>query len=223
MENMVDYGLSPSVLKPFVLCSLLNKDFALAQKYNDVLLSTLFYRDWAIEHQKYIDHPETINNAPEFKNILPLNTYSDMLNGDFGDMEVFLRNHFTHMGEVPKELSELEALFTLEAKDSGLFWPSLFQWVSLNRDEKSIPVHFQEAALLFERLEHKVDLTHAPFDEAVRVNFNNYMDMIQQYGNYPEESIKQMSYNLYGNTYWHYYFFVNVPQTQVIDDKKYKK
>jgi hypothetical protein len=221
MEDMVEYGLSPSVLKYFVLSSLLNDEIALARKCNNVLLSTFFYKAWALKYQKYIDHPESILKAEEFKNILALNAYEDILDGDYGNMEAFLKNHFSHLRVVPKELSELSVLFSLETKNIELFWPRFFRWVRLNPTKK-IPVHFQEAALLYERLEHKVDLTGAPFDEAVKANFRNYMEMVQQYGGYPEESLKQISYNRFGNTFWHYYFFVKDPKSQKKDDKEYK-
>ena len=221
MEGMVEYGLSPSVLKYFVLSSLLNGEIKVAKKCNDVLLSTLFDKAWALKYQKYIDHPESISKAQEFKNIQVLNAYDDVLDGDYGNMEAFLKNHFTHLRVVPKELSELSVLFSLETKNIERFWPRFFQWVRLNPTKK-IPIHFQEAALLYERLEHKVDLTGAPFDVAVKANFSNYMEMVQQYGSYPEESLKQISYNRFGNTFWHYYFFVKDPLSKEKEDKEYK-
>jgi hypothetical protein len=221
MEGMVEYGLYPDVLKYFVRSSLLNGEIALAKKYNDVLLTTLFYKNWALQQQTFIDHPESIPNAPEYKKILALNAYDDVLDGDYGNMEAFLKNHFSHLREVPRELTELSVLFTLETKNIERFWPRFFRWVRFNMTSK-VPVHFQEAALLYENLEHKVDLTGAPFDETVKANFRNYMSMVRQYGNYPEEALKQISYNQFGNTFWHYYFFVKDPLSKDKDDKEYK-
>jgi len=219
MEGMVEYGLNASVLKYFVLSSLLNGDSALSKKYNDVLKSTLFYRTWALRHQKYMDHPETIANAQEFKNIIALTAFDDQLDGDYYNMEAFLRNHFSLMQNVPSELTELSVLFNLEIKNDKLFWPRLFRWVKLNPTRK-IPVHFQEAALLYADLQ-KMDISGAPFDNGVVNNFKNFLAMIQQYVNYPEESLKKISYNQFGNTFWHYYFFLSDPEPKREDKKGY--
>jgi len=221
MESMVEYGLSVSVLKYFVLSSLLNGEIDLSKKYNDVLKSTLFYRSWALKNQKYMDHPESIAKAEEFRNILTLTTYDDELDIDYSNVEAFLRNHFAYLREVPKELTELSVLFNLDLKNIERFWPRLFRWVRFYPTKK-VPVHFQEAALLYEHLEHKVDLTGAPFDNTIRENFKNFQDMVQQSSNYPEESMKKLFYNQYGNTFWYYYFFVKEQEPSKKDEKGYK-
>lgn len=219
MEGMVEYGLNASVLKYFVLSSLLNGDYALSKKYNDVLKSTLFYRTWALRHQKYIDHPETIANAKEFKNIIALTAFEDKLDGDYYNIEAFLKSHFSLLQNVPSELTELSVLFNLEIKNDKRFWPRLFRWVKLNPTKK-IPVHFQEAALLYADLQ-KMDISGAPFDKSVVDNFKNFLAMIQQYGTYPEESLMKISYNRFGNTFWHYYFFLHDPEPKKEDKKGY--
>lgn len=210
MEGMVEYGMDVSVLKYFVLSSILNGETALAQKYNDILNSTLFYKSWAMKHQTFIDHPEGIQKSPEFENILTLTAYDDMLDGDHSMLENFLRNNFASMQGGPTALVELSILYNLELKSIDGFWPRLFFWA---RTQKHIPVHFQEAALLYEHLEHKVNLAGAPFDKEVVTNFQNFLAFIQKYANYPEESVKMLYYNQFGDTFWYYYFFVKDDST----------
>jgi hypothetical protein len=220
MEGIVEYGFNVSVLKYFILSSLLNGDVALAKKYNDVLHSTLFYRSWANKHQQYIDHPETITTAAEFQSILPLTNYVDVLNGDYNNLEAFLRNHFSVLGKVPAQLTELSVIYNLDIKDDKQFWPRLFRWVKLNPTRK-IPVHFQEAALLFADLT-KIDISGAPFDPNVVVSFKNFLAMVQQYENYPEDALKNLLYPQFGKTYWYYYFFAKSHEIKKEDENGYK-
>jgi hypothetical protein len=220
MEGIVEYGLNNSFLKYSVLSALLSGNVALAKKYNDVLLSTLFHKSWALKHQRYIDHPETIAGSPEFKSILPLTNFNDVLNEDYYNLESFLRIHFSSMTVVPKELTELSVLFNMDIKDDKRFWPRLFRWVKLN-PVKKIPVHFQEAALLYADLT-KMDISGAPFDSNVIAEFKDFLTMVQKYGNYPEGTLKEMFYPQYGKTYWYYYFFVKGPQSTPEENKGYK-
>lgn len=217
IEGVVEYGFSVYLLKYFVLSSLLNHDIALAKKYNDVLLSTWFYKKWAMEHQKYIEHPETIAGASEFKDVLLLTSYDDDLNEDYYNLEGFFRYHFSRMTTVSSELTELSVLFNLEKKDDKQFWPRLFRWVKLNPG-KRIPIHFQEAALLFANLT-KMDITGAPFDPKVVSDFKTFLSMVQQYGNYPESSMKEFFKEPFGKTYWYYYFFLKNLETDTNENK----
>lgn len=220
MEGMVEYGLSVSVLKYFVLSSLLNGDFALSQKYNDVLKSTLFYKSWALKHQQYIDNPKSIPEAMQFKKILALTYYEDDLTLDFDHLEQFLRIHFSEMRQVPQDLTELSVLFNLDLKNNERFWPRLFRWIRFYPSKK-IPIHFQEAAILYGNIEGK-DLTGAPFDDAVLANYALFQSMVKQYNGYPEESMKTVFHNQFGNTFWYYYFFVKDPESKKSEHKDYQ-
>lgn len=220
MEGIVEYGFSVSVLKYFVLSSLINKDIALAKKYNDVLLATWHYKKWALNHQIYIDHPESIEQSAEFREVLLLTHFEDDLNEDYYNMEAFFRNHFARMTTVSSELTELSVLFNLEKKDDKRFWPRLFRWVKLNPTKK-IPVHFQEAALLFANLTN-MDISGAPFDPNVVSDFKNFLSMVQAYRNYPESSMKEYFKEPFGKTYWYYYFFMKNPQADSNENKDYK-
>ncbi len=220
MEGLVEFGLNVSVLKYFVLSSILNGEFALSNKYNRVLHSTLFYKAWAEKHQNYIDHPETISNSVAFKNILALTVYEDDVTLDFDNLEAFLRIHFSKMRQVPKELTELSVIYNLDIKNNDRFWPRLFRWIKFYPNKK-MPVHFQEAAILYGNLEGQ-DLSGAPFDESVKANYANFQALVKQYNGYPLESMKSIFYNQFGNTFWYYYFFVNDSQVKKKEEKGYQ-
>ncbi|MCM1504992.1 MAG: DUF6057 family protein [Muribaculum sp.] len=69
MEHTVKYGKRVFFLKYMVRASLLNGDYELARKYNDILLSTIFHRSWAEHYRRFIDHPELMKTDPEFAGI----------------------------------------------------------------------------------------------------------------------------------------------------------
>ena len=216
MEDMVEYGMSVSVLKYFVLSSLFNGETVLAQKYNDVLKSTIYYRSWALEHQRFIDNPEEMKKESRFSNLFALTTIDDIIDLDQGMLENFISDFFANIKGGSKEIVELSIMFNLEMKNIDKFWPRLFYW---GGNIKKIPVHFQEAALLFQELEHKYDLEGAPFDKEVIDNFRNFLNVTKSNSSYPPEVVKRNIYNQFGKTYWYYYFFENL-SPEAIDKNK---
>lgn len=70
MEHSVQYGKRVFFLKFMVKNALLNGEIALAKRYNDLLMGTLFHRKWAEEMERYIEDPSLIGTNPEFKSVL---------------------------------------------------------------------------------------------------------------------------------------------------------
>jgi hypothetical protein len=92
-------------------------------------------------------------------------------------------------------------------KDIQTFWPRFFKYAELMKG-KHIPVHFQEAAYLYGNLEHQVDISHMPFDEAVPRTFQAFMAKAQQYGNLGEDWLRENLYNEFGHTFYYEYFLM---------------
>lgn len=80
MEHTVQYGKRVFFLKYMVKSSLLRKEIPLARRYNDILLSTMFHREWAEQMQKFIDNPELIDSDPDFQRILNFGVEDTQLN-----------------------------------------------------------------------------------------------------------------------------------------------
>ncbi|MDD3323113.1 MAG: DUF6057 family protein [Paludibacter sp.] len=205
MEDMVEYGMNVEYLKYMVKCSLLNKEFILAQKYNDVLKKTLFHRSWALKYQKYIDQPNLMEGDAEFKAIYPFMAYDDILDGDSGLLESYLLNSFAYLQGGPPELVEMSLQCTMILKNIDLFWPRFFLYA---RTHDRIPKHYQEAALLYSYLERKVDVRSLKFDPQVMSDFQELIQMSEEYSNLPEETSKAYFVPKFGKTFWYYYFFV---------------
>lgn len=66
MEHSAKYGKRVHFYKYMVKSALIAGDYKLAQKYNDILLHTMFHKKWAREYQKYIDFPSMMQDNPEF-------------------------------------------------------------------------------------------------------------------------------------------------------------
>lgn len=65
MENTVKYGMRVSSLKYMVKCAIVNEEYDLARKYNSILLSSIFHKDWAIKYQYFIDNHEVTKYSYE--------------------------------------------------------------------------------------------------------------------------------------------------------------
>lgn len=205
MEDKVEYGLKVEYVKYMVKCALLNGEFELARKYNRVLEKTLFHKNWAAKYRTFIETPALMEKDPEFKAITPLMAYDNLLDGDAGLLEVYLLNNFAYMEGGPQELVELSLQCNLIQKNIERFWPRFFLYA---KTHERIPVHYQEAALLYAYLERKVDVSRFEIAPSVRNRFGELIKMSEAYGNKPEEFTRAVMKKNFGDTFWYYYFFV---------------
>lgn len=205
MEDNVEYGMKVEYLKYMVKCALLNREFPLAKKYNDVLMKTWFHKNWAKKYERYIDDPALILLDPEFMTVMPLMAYDNILDGDSGLLEVYLLNNFGYMQGGPPDLVELSIQSNLLLKNIERFWPRFYLYA---RTHDRIPVHYQEAALLYSYLERKVDINNVRIDPLIAKRFESLIKMSETFGNQPEELSRDMIKPYFGDTFWYYYFFV---------------
>ncbi|MDE7096040.1 MAG: hypothetical protein K2O47_00935, partial [Muribaculaceae bacterium] len=78
MEHTVQYGKRVFFLKYMVKDALMNGEIRLARRYNEILRSTMFHREWAENMNRYIEDPALIAASPEFRNVLAvINTLKD--------------------------------------------------------------------------------------------------------------------------------------------------
>ncbi|KAA6301808.1 MAG: hypothetical protein EZS26_001971 [Candidatus Ordinivivax streblomastigis] len=205
MEEKVEYGMNVEQLKYMVKSSLVNGEYALAQKYNKLLLKTFFHKSWAMKYQQYIDNHPLIAEDAEFQAIKPLMAYEDLLDGDGNLLEAYILNSFAYMKGGPPELVELSLQCNLILKNIERFWPRFFLYA---RTHDRIPVHYQEAALLYSYLEKKVDVRNFALDKGIVDRFNQLVAMSQKYEYNSEERNKVLFKPQFGDTFWYYYFFV---------------
>jgi hypothetical protein len=205
MEDMVEYGMRVQNLKYMVRTALMNGEWALAAKYNAVLKQSLFHRQWAAGYQKFIDNPELMTDDAEFKAIRPLMAYQNLPGSDGGVLEPYIMNSFAFLEGGTPEMLELSLQCNLVFKNIERFWPRFFSYV---RTHERIPVHYQEAALLYAHLEGKVDVSHIRFDPAIVDSFHRFLAMSKQYVHKTEEYNRKAFKRQFGHTFWYYYFFI---------------
>lgn len=209
IENSVEYGLSVDGLKYMIRSSILSGEYKVAEKYINMLKHTTFHKEWAEHFEKFVRNPKLIAQDEEFKLILPLRTFKDVLDGDEGLCEMYLLNYFSNSQNPNPMFQEQTLVYALVSKDIDRFWKRFFQYATLHINEP-MPIHYQEAAFLYGNLEKKVDISRMPFDrDRIIGRFANFQ---RATGMYAREgmSVEQMGEAMkpeFGDTFWWFYFF----------------
>ena len=212
LEDAVEYGWKVDYLKYMVRTSLISGEHELAKKYIRTLKKTLFHRGWAEKYEKLANNPALIAKDREMASILPLYQYEDQLDGDNSLVEIYLLNYFAHnYSEFTTPMFDEAALMcALTLKDIPTFWNCFFRYASSHHTNR-MPVHYQEAALLYGNLEKNVDISKMPFDKMVDARFKDFMRFAQKHAVENVErdpEAKKLFYDRYGKTFWYFYFFI---------------
>ena len=218
IENSVEYGYSYNNLRILAICALVSEEYKLAHKYLDILSNTLFQKEWAEHYMPATSKTYMLNQHniqkyyPELANIIDLQRHmGSVLDGDNGIPEMYLINYFSRsMNKDSKYFQEMTLVYALVQKDIQLFWPRFVQYAYLNSD-KTMPIHYQEAAYLYGKLEpQSMDISRMPFDQQQIVaryeRFNQTAQSLLSTG----LDTKQVGENMkavYGDTFWWFYFF----------------
>ena len=212
LEDAVEYGWKVDYLKYMVRASLISGEPELAKKYIGSLKKTLFYRGWAEKYEKMADNPELMAKDQEMAAILPLYQYEDQLDGDNSLVEIYLLNYFAHSnsGFTTPMFDEAALMCALTLKDIPTFWNCFFRYAESHKTTR-MPVHYQEAALLYGNLEKTVDVSQMPFDKMVEARFKDFMRFAQKHAvkNVERDPVaKKLFYDRFGKTFWYFYFFI---------------
>lgn len=202
MEDMVEYGRRPSYLAYMAKCALLNDETALAEKYLSQLRHTLFYSDFADRYTRLLTSGR---HDREMKALQSLLRYNDMLDGDGGLVELYSLQSMAYSQGGSREMVDMSLMCNLITKNINGFWPRFFQLLPTWKGH--IPVHYQEAALLFSRLQGKPDISRLPINPDIRQSFERLIQASAQNGDNQSNAVTLRPE--FGGTYWYYYFFVN--------------
>lgn len=214
LEDGVEYGWRAEYLKYMVRCALLNQEWTVARKYIDILKQTRYHRQWAeqFEPLAVAQSADAVAAHPELGSVLPLLTGKDVLGSDQSLIELFLLNMLAYRSTDNPKTSELVLLAAMQLKDIPTFWPAFFQYAQLHVGQP-MPRHFQEAAYLYGHLENNVDISHMPFDELVKRDYAEFMQMAGQYRGMPEEQMKTYFRPRFGGTFYYNYFLMRGMKT----------
>jgi membrane protein YdbS with pleckstrin-like domain len=215
LEDGVEYGWRAEYLKYLVRCSLLNQEWNVAQKYIDILKETRFHHEWAERYEQFAKQKseKALLDDKEFGPIFRL-LYSstNILGSDQSLVELFMLNMLAYRTTDDPQTSELVLLSAIQLKDIPAFWPAFFQYAQLHNGQP-MPRHYQEAAFLYGNLEHKVDISHMPFDESVKRDYVEMMEMAKRCQGMSDEQMKEAFYPRFGKTFYYNYFLIRGMKT----------
>ncbi|MBQ1664782.1 MAG: hypothetical protein II061_01830, partial [Bacteroidaceae bacterium] len=206
MEDMVEYGLRPTYLQYMTKCALMNGETDLARKYLTELKDAPFRGDFVEKYSAYIDHTQKMEEDAEMQGIKRLMNYNNLLDGDAGLIEVYLLNSFALTEGGSREMVELSLQCNMILKDINGFWARFLALLPTFGDH--IPLHYQEAAVLFSALENKYDISKLPIDQNVKERFMKLVQESEMNSSRGDEANAQLLKPSFGDTYWYYYFFV---------------
>lgn len=204
MEDKVEYGLCPEYLIYMTRCALLNGEWAIARKYIATLKETSFYRGEAERYEALVGRKDAVLASAEFADVAPLMAYNDVLDGDGGLIEVYLLNNFAYMSGGNERQVPLSVLSSMVLKNPDLFWRHFLVYA---RHHKELPVHFQEAALLFGWLQN-LDVSKLPIAQETQRRFMSMVELAQSGVDETTGATDPVVLQKIGGTYWYYYFFV---------------
>ncbi len=206
MENMVLFGPRTENLRFLMMSALLNKERELAGKYIHILEKTLFYKKWAAEHRVYLEDPALLMENKNYKTLLALTQYENILGQDQRVMELAILNHFCNLKSGTDEMIEWSMSSILTTKSVYKFWPMFFVYVNKNLP---LPRHVQEAALLLAYFEKKElgDLLKL-MDPQVLQRFDEFKRITESNTHLTEEQLAMLLKKPFERSYWYYFCFV---------------
>ncbi|MBS2100918.1 DUF6057 family protein [Carboxylicivirga linearis] len=197
MEDMARFGPKVQYLRYMVKCALINNELVLADKYNAALSRTLFHKKWAEKYQRYIDNPELMDDDPEFKMNKLLYSFPDNLVSDKGNLESNILLRLASIGGGHLDLLEISMQAQMLLKKPERFWPFFNLYI---QKHDRIPVHYQEAALLFSQMNKQYDISNIKFD-------NDLIDKFNKVHSDPQNEHQDHFKKYYGDTYWYYMYY----------------
>lgn len=202
-ESLVAKGLNPRSLKKLAVGFTVNGNYGIAAKYLSLLDNTIFYRNWARRHIRYIYNPDLAEEDPEiaqYRDLLARSNFFSEVNGL--NLQDLLKNH-------PENQMAYEYLLASLLLDRNL--DVLAKVVpDLKRHGFSrMPLHIEEALIFYNFFEkQKVIPEGFTFNQEIINRFDNYSRLYTKFRN----DRKVAAYELekkYGKTYWYYLQFPN--------------
>ena len=202
-EEMVVYGKRPQNMKLLVKSSLINGDYILTRKYADILKKSLFYRKWAILHEKLAGDSVTIKSDPVLgrkMSILPGKDFFVFLESPEGNLP-----RLVNQNPGNREAFEYLMAWLLLNKDVEM----LVGNISLMKDMgyTTIPRHIEEAILIYYNSQGSLpDMGGFELSSETRLRFDQYFSAFMTERQNPATLEAKMK-EQFGNTFWYYFHF----------------
>ena len=201
-EMGVEFGWRVADLKLLAKCALLNKQESRARKFLNLLKHTTFFGDWA----------DQAREMDELKTVARMMHYPNKLGSDDGYTERFVMRRLAECTNTDDPMFQEQTLLaTLWTKDIQQFWFHFGDYVKLHPNSR-MPRYFQEAAYLYGMVQEQQTVLQMPFDQMIKLSFDNFMNAAQRYeGATPE--VGREGLKAFSDTYYYdYYLMKNLPE-----------
>lgn len=192
---------SPRMMQRLVQISLIKREWAIAEKYIDLLHRMPYYRGWAEKHRRFIRRPEQLTT----NRTLALKRPADPADSNLlclMDMESIWLKHLSEPTGGRIAFEYLGCSYLL-AKEMQKFKALLIQTGQAQQGQP-LPVHFQEAVLILS-LDDPSILNVVSVQPSVSDRFKQYRRHARKVQG--DSSGLASLYQLYGNTCWFYYYY----------------
>ena len=184
-----------------VKTNLIYGEYAVAEKYIDLLEKTHYYSDWAKEQRKYLYNDKEIDENTEYslrRKSLPNEEY--LFTTNITDQELL---NLAISNPANKNPIEYAGAMYLLTKRLDLFENLISTYYSTDV-MPILPLSFQEALIILNENNQEI-WQEIGISEGVINRFNEYKRLILT--NKSNQALPQLVQNTYGKTYWYYYMF----------------
>lgn len=189
------------MLQRLVQTNLILGEYAVAEKYIDILSKTHYYKKWAEEHRHFLNNDQAIaddNLLGLKRKLVPAENYFYQVEG----MLKILESNAVHY---PQDKTSIDYLgvICLMSKEMSRFQEIIDKYYG-TKVLPTLPRSFQEAQIIL--LEKQPDKwAEAGISPETIKHFNEFGQFILQ--NQKRGNLSEMVQARFGNTYWYYYMF----------------
>jgi hypothetical protein len=206
-EAIAAHGDTAWNLQRLVLVNLLKEKHQIAEKYLNMLRKTLWHRNWAIEHQKYLSGTKDFWANPRYqhlKNIMPKSDFLVSPTQPELCLEELLQNKKNKMA------FEYFMAYCLLDGQIGRFTKHLHRLSYF--DYPKIPRHFEEALLIYNQLTGGRGID-SPEKEISKETIRRFEDFNKIFAKHKKDkTAAREELTKYRDTYWFYGFYYYRPE-----------
>ncbi len=210
MERCVKY--KPTYVDTRIMAKdcIYNGETEVADKYLSKLDNTLFYKDWAERQHRLLD-PKTLREDSVYKLHTQLVVVPRGALDNTPSCEYMLVKHFCNLFVNTQERAVMSIAAALVSFNEDVFWKMTLAKVKANPGV-ALPVHVQEAALLFALKRNNPILMEqirlmVGADGQVCQQFERNIDLLTRLCTQPTQTDAETLRTLCPGTYWSYYFY----------------
>lgn len=203
-------GWQPRILKRLVKTYLITGQYAVAEKYINILESSPVNKIWAKKYRRYLYHDELVEQDAILGGLRKCNPRSDFFADTF---DPYYNLQYMNADKIPsKMVFEYYIAYNLLLNKPGEIIKMIPRFKELGYSK--LPTNCQEAIILFKTMQNNFDFTDLQgyqIDNKILKDFGDFVKIHTQYKNQPDTDINALK--KYQHTYWFYFVYPNYFKT----------